>query len=467
MTLRDEIGLARGPAEAPAPEEMLRVVGGNRLRPGTVPVSGFKHALVSCVAAAVGTDGPVRLRACPEIEETRVLARIISGTGAHAEVTGDVLEIDATTAATGSLDPADVAAIHGSVYLMPALLARFGVATIGGSGGCQIGGAAAGRRPVEQYVEVFRRFGATAVERPDGGVEVRASTLRGCTIDLRDFCDDRALRSGPLYSGATKAALLTAAFASGVTTLHHPYPKPDVTELVAFLRAAGTTVDDLPGGGYAVHGAGGPLRVTGVEHHLVPDLIEIVTWVCAGALLGSGPIRLEAPRLDAAAQALAPERAVLDQLGVAVEWSADAAVVHPAEALAPIDVVVASHGVFSDSQPLLALLALRAEGTSSIAETVWSSRFTYAEGLRALGADIRVDGPRAEISGPWRPRAGGPTPLHARDLRAAAALLLAALEAPRTSELTGVHHLRRGYPDLAGTLIELGADITRPHQGAP
>ncbi|MEU7723863.1 hypothetical protein AB0B78_01150 [Streptomyces sp. NPDC040724] len=447
------------PAPRTAPGT-LTVEGGRPLA-GTVTVPGFKHSLVSCVAAAAAADTPVRLENCPDIEETRVLALLVTQLGGAARVTDGALVVDGTGMSTTTMSEEDVSRIHGSVYLLPSLLRRFGTVHMPRSGGCRIGDRADGGRPVSQYVDVFQRFGAKAAHDDGGSLTVSAPRLVGCEIDLLDFTSDRRLRTGPLYSGATKTALLTAAVADGTSILHSPYPKPDVTELLTVLRALGVEVDVTGAGSYVVHGHGAPLSGRPVTHVLVPDLITIMTWICAGALLAEGPMTIRATRMRDAARALAPERAVLDSLGVRVDWDKESCTVHPAGKLSPVDVVVASHGVFSDSQPFLALLAARADGDSTIAETVWTGRFTYAEGLAALGMDVRIEGTRLHIRGPWQPEARnlGAT---AQDLRAAATLLLAALASPGTTTLDGMGHLARGYRDLPGELVRSGARITAP-----
>ncbi|MFC7616337.1 hypothetical protein ACFQV2_25560 [Actinokineospora soli] len=270
------------------------------------------------------------------------------------------------------------------------------------AGGCQIGDGPGGRRPVEQYVSVLERFGASA-RASATGLHVEAVSLRGCEIDLLDYTADRALKSGPLYSGACKMALLTAAVAHGTSVLRNLYPKPDVTDLVDVLAALGADVE-VDGDAVVVRGAGPNALRRDVTTTLVPDLIEVVTWITAGAVLAGSPLAVTAPGIDRAVRALAPEFAVLRAMGVRVDVGQDRLVAHPADRLRPADVTVASHGVFSDSQPFLALLAAHAVGTSRITETVWTGRFGYQDGLAALGADLRRDGASLVVRGPVPPR---------------------------------------------------------------
>lgn len=458
--MRQSTDLLRDTTSGAVPDQFT-VRGGRRLR-GTVAVSGFKHSLVSAVAAATAADAPLRLHNCPALEESVVLSLLLRQLGGQAESIDGTLTVDAAGIGTGTTQPPgmsvdDVSRIHGSVYLFPALLGRCGSIRMLEAGGCRIGDDAAGRRPVAHYIEVFERFGAQSIENADG-VMVGARRLRGTTIDMVDFMSDRVLRTGPLYSGATKAALLTAAMAHGTSVVRSPYPKPDVTELVTVLRALGVAIEQTADGAYVVEGCGGPLPGPAAEHLLIPDLIAVVTWICAAALLADEPLTIIAARMPDARLALVPELDVLAAMGVWTEWHETSCVVHPAEELRPVDVLAASHGVFSDSQPLLALLAALAPGRSSIRDTVWAGRFTYAAGFAALGMDVEVNGSRMRIAGPWRSRRAA-DPLHALDLRAAAALLLAALAVPGETTLTGMRHLARGYPDLAGDLARLGAHV--------
>jgi UDP-N-acetylglucosamine enolpyruvyl transferase len=240
--------------------------------------------------------------------------------------------------------------------------------------------------------------------------------------------------------------------------LHHLYPKPDVTDLVDALRGFGADIDTTSAGSLIVYGRGNGALCHDVCHTLVPDLIEVVTWICAGVVLSSSPLRITGTDMARACSALAPELAVLDEMGVQFDMSANEIMVHPAQALRAVDVTAASHGVFSDNQPFLALLAAYAHGTSKITDTVWPDRFGYLSGLVALGVDMCRRGPSLRVHGPCPPKKPGQR-IHATDLRAAAVLLLAALAVPGPTTITGTHHLARGYPDLSAALCAFGADI--------
>jgi UDP-N-acetylglucosamine enolpyruvyl transferase len=457
---REETSPRRAHASAAAGEEELLVHGGLRLA-GDVQLSGFKHSLVTVVAAGAAACAPLTIANCPAVLEADVLESILVELGAHVRRTADTIAIDAGPLAGGAVDDAQAGRIHGTAYLAPALLARTGRATISAGGGCQIGDDAGGGRPFRHYVDVLVRFGARVADESTSGVTLTAERLAGAHVDLLDYATHRDLRSGPLYSGATKMALLVAAVAHGTTVLEHPYPKRDVRDLVEVLARLGADVESSTADGrIVVRGRGPEALDRPAEHALVPDLIELVTWICAGTLLAGPSLTLRAPRMQAALHALAAELELLESMGVQLEPAPEQLVVQAVERLAPIRVLVTSGGIYSDSQPFLALLATRAHGASQIAETVWERRFGYASGLRALGVRATEASSQLSIAGPCPPHVAGRR-VHAPDLRAAAALLLAALEVDGETTVTGAQHLARGYADMPRALRSLGARVER------
>ena len=204
---------------------------GGRPLAGTIRASGFKHSLVTSIAAGLVTGSRLTLDACPDIAEAAVLVALLDDIGATTSRCADRLVIDPIGVRSGCLDPMLVQQIHGAPYLIPGLLARTGWASVGMPGGCRIGAGPEGRRPMAHYGAVLERFGVTVTTTEEGGLWCVARDLASCTIDLLDFT------RGPgsvqnLYSGATKMALLVAGTASGVTTIHNPYGRADVADLI-------------------------------------------------------------------------------------------------------------------------------------------------------------------------------------------------------------------------------------------
>ncbi|MEU6073963.1 hypothetical protein [Micromonospora sp. NPDC047074] len=424
---------------------------------GTVPIAGFKHALVSVLAGAVAIGGRVRIANVPDLDDTRVLCASVRHLGGIARHDRDraLLELD-LAGLTGTELPSELSTrVHGTLYLVPAVLARTGQVRAAGFGGCRIGSAAGGARPVGHIVDVLRRFGAQA-DADGEELVATADRLTGTDIDMRDYMDDPVLMTGPLYSGATKTALIAAMAAQGRSVIHHPYPKPDVTELIASARAAGVRVEQDESS-ITVHGTG--RRVADYAHRLPADGLEALTYLTCSRYLAADDLRLTG-MVPGDLTGIAAEVRALAAMGVELHWADDGALVARSGGgpLRAVDVTVASRGIFSDAQPFLTLLLTGADGPARIRDTVWHNRFQYATQLVELGADITVSAGEARVR-PARPARAGRT-LQASDVRGAAVLVLAALGIAGPTTVHGVAHLDRGYDDLLGKLIKVGAQIT-------
>jgi UDP-N-acetylglucosamine 1-carboxyvinyltransferase len=441
------------------PSDDVAVINGGRKLSGTVELDGFKHGFVMAVAAALMGNHRLRFQAAPRQQEAAALLRILNSIEipAHREQSGTIV-IDATKSPGADFDESLFNSIHGSVYLIPGMLAHRGQATLRPAGGCQIGDGPGNSRPFEHYVEVIERFGGRVIRRSELGISLRAERLRSCDLDMADFAADRIRMSGPEYSGATKFSILCAAAAAGVSTIRQPYPKADVAELLTVLRLLGAYVERLPGGDLRV----GPGELwTGsrdVTHVIVPDIIQAMTWLTAGVVTG-GSVAVSSPRISAVQTALQPEFEALAAMGLGAEVAGEKLRVTGSMGdIAPVNLEITSRGVYSDVQPFLALLLTGADGTSTLTERVWRRRFSYADGLRDLGCDVSHADGTLTIRGPRLPRVPGQL-LRADDLRAAAALVLAALCVDGTTVLTGLTHLARGYQDLPGELRALGGQV--------
>jgi UDP-N-acetylglucosamine 1-carboxyvinyltransferase len=425
-----------------------------RIRP-----SGFKHLLVPALAAACLADEPWLIGNVPDIADTRVLTAALGAAGAtvaHDRHAGTV----AVTAdrLTDHRIAGDLSSqVHGAVYLLPALLAATGRVVSGRHGGCRIGAGGSGERPLAHVAAVMERFGARcAVDEDRFSATAPSSGLRGTVIDLADFAVREPVTgtlTGPHYSGATKTALLLGAVARGVTVLRDPYPKADVMELARALGSAGVPVS-ISRDEIVVEGRGGPIGGTGLR--LPSDLMEVVTMISLSVCLDT-ETRLPLDRPEAVREGIAPELACLERMGVPLTWDSDGLRTGRVERLDAVDVVAASHLVYSDALPLFVPMLLRASAPSRLTDLVWGSRFGYAEGLRRLGADLTVAGSDMVVR-PSRLRPAD-APLRAGDLRAVMALLLGALSAGGRHAVHGVRHLARGYDRLPEKLRLFGAGV--------
>lgn len=429
--------------------EMSAVISGGQPISGTVRVAGFKHALVLAIAYAVGASQPIRLLNVPDILETDVYEELLPQLGVKVQRHRNWLRLDPGGGLYGDL-PETSRQIHGGLYLVPAILARTGRVRFTEFGGCRIGDNASRSRPWRHVVRVAELFGARFIEHEDSA-ELRAPRLRGTEIDLRDFTDDPATLAGPEYSGATKSAILTAALAEGTSVLRHPYLKMEVLALLDLLRVAGVAVqikDDtlVITGGAVTAPASGEL-----EFRLPADLVEVVTWTTIAATTG-GSMLLKGVSSHEIDNGLAAERTLWKSAGIELRHDENGLHVCGPQyggfgALPAIETLPSS--IYSDSQPLFAVLACRCPGKTHIVDTVWTSRYAYQDGLAALGAEVEFDarGVRIGRSTLRAPQDG--IEVAASDLRCAAALLVAALTAkggPVT--IHGVQHLRRGYDHI-------------------
>lgn len=421
---------------------ILRVDGGTALR-GVLPALGAKNAALPLLAASLLTaEGETELLAVPRLTDVDVMVEILRTLGAQVAVEPWVngqqrLCVRAAEPLDTTVPPHLMARMRSSVFLLGPLLARVGRARIAYPGGCDIGS-----RPIDLHLRGLARMGARIEER-DGEIEASApGGLAGAYIRL------------DLPSvGATENLMMAAALARGETVIEGAAREPEVVDLARMLNAAGAVVT---GAGERVVRVRGVNALGGVRHRVIPDRIEAGTILLAGAATG-GEVRVEGP----VAPSLEAFIAVLRESGAEVEADADGVEVRgPAEGRAhPVDVRTAPHPGFpTDLQPVLMAYLARAHGTSVVQETIFENRFGHASALVRMGARVRVVGRTAVVDGVERLRG---VPVAAGDLRAAGALVVAALGAEGSTDVAGLGHLERGYQDLDARLTALGAKVRR------
>lgn len=413
--------------------ERIVVEGGRRLA-GTVKVEGAKNAALPLMAASLLVSGTVRLRRVPHLLDIETMILMLSHLG--AEVRWHDHEISIKFDDFSSLEaPYElVRRMRASIYVMGPMLARAGFAKVALPGGCKIG-----TRPVNFHLKGFEALGAK-IEIEHGYITARAKRLKGNRIVF------------PIKSvGATANIMMAAVLASGETVIENAACEPEVVALAKFLRKMGAQIE---GEGTEIIKISGVKDLNPVEEEIIPDRIEAGTYLLA-AVATRGRVKIE----ECVPEHIAALLEKLEEMGCKVEQGEDWVEVKAPQTIKAVDVVTLPYPGFpTDLQaPIMAVLST-AKGSSVITETIFENRFTHVGELLRMGADITVEGRTAVVRGVKKLTGA---PVTAPDLRAGAALVIAALSAEGSSEIYGVHHIDRGYENLEGKLQALGAKIWR------
>jgi UDP-N-acetylglucosamine 1-carboxyvinyltransferase len=425
-----------GSAALPAQE--LEIVGRTPIR-GRVTVSGSKNAALPQMAAAILTDGPLRLSNVPAIEDVETMCRLLRGLGARVDRSDAEVEIDAQ-GITDTEPDADLGRrMRASLLVLGPLLVSRGEAALPLPGGDDIG-----LRRVEQHLDGLRAMGAEVVE-DEFGIRARARRLHGAHIQL----------DMPTVTG-TENLMMAAARADGITVISNAAREPHVVDLALCLKAMGARISGAGGDRIVIEGVP---KLHPSEHRVRADYIEAGTFAMAAAATG-GEILIEQLFCDDLDQVLHKLR----RAGCEVEEGGTWLKVSRPKGLRAVDMTTWPHpGFATDLQAQYVAMMTQAEGMSTVSEALFENRFQHVEQLRRLGAEITLHGRSAMIRGgaPLRGSA-----LNISDIRSGAALVIGALCAEGTSRLTNVHHLGRGYEDLVGKLSGLGASLQLKPAGA-
>jgi UDP-N-acetylglucosamine 1-carboxyvinyltransferase len=410
------------------------VIQGGRPLNGRIAVSGAKNAALPVMAATLLAPGQHVLRNVPSLADTRTMARVLEKLGARIEFTNHSCKID-TTNVTSVEAPYDlVRTMRASVYVLGPLLARFGAARVSLPGGC-----AWGPRPVNLHIEGLDAMGAR-LEIDHGYIVGKDAKLRGAVI-----------RHETVSVGATAQIMMAATLAEGITVIEGAALEPDITVLGEILQKCGARIDGL---GTRTITITGVRRLTPIDTTIIPDRIEAATFLAAAAITG-GNVTLE--RCDPEHLRATIER--LTEAGCVIEPGHDHVTI--AGPVRPASITVTTQpypGFPTDMQAQMMALCSIADGESVITDTIYLDRFTHVPELARLGADIRLDHNVATIRGVER--LGG-APVMATDIRASAALVLAALVAEGETKISRIYHLDRGYEALDQKLVQLGASVRR------
>lgn len=413
--------------------------GGNPLH-GTIHISGAKNAAVAIIPAALLVDGVCRIENVPQISDVTLILQILRELGADVRmINRTTLEVDCSHIRNRQVPYELARKIRASYYLVGALLSRFGWAEVPLPGGCDLGG-----RPVDQHIKGFVAMGAE-VEVRNGLIYARVP-------------NGARLSGGQVYLdivsvGATMNIMLAATLAQGRTVIENAAKEPHIVDLANFLNSMGA---DIRGAGTDVIKIRGVNRLQGGSYSIIPDQIEAGTYMAAVAAAGGNVLiqNVIPKHLDCIT-------AKLVEMGVDVEELDDAVRLRRTGPMGRVNVKTMPYPGFpTDMQPQIAAALCVSQGTSVLTEGVWDNRYRYVDEFRRMGARIQVDGKVAVIEGVDHLTGA---PVHACDLRAGAAMIIAGLAAQGVTEIDGIHHIERGYETIVEKLAAVGADIRIVH----
>lgn len=412
------------------------VIHGGRPLYGKVNISGAKNAAVAIIPAALLVDGVCRIENLPRISDVSLLLNMLQEVNAGVRtVNKSTVEVDAAHIINRVIPYEIGRKIRASYYLVGALLGRYGWAEVPLPGGCDLGG-----RPIDQHIKGWTALGAS-VEVKNGYIcaTTNGKRLKGAQI----YLDIASV-------GATMNLMLAATLAEGQTVIENVAKEPHIVDLANFLNSMGA---DITGAGTDVIKIRGVEKLHGGEYSIIPDQIEAGTYMAAVAAVG-GEVRV----CNVIPKHMECITAKLVEMGVEIEEEDDTMIVRRgANRLQRANIKTMPYPGFpTDMQPQIAAVLCLAEGTSVLTEGVWANRYRYTEEFRRLGANIQVDGKIAIIEGVEKLSGA---PMEACDLRAGAAMMIAALAAEGVSEITNIKHIERGYEDMIEKLSGIGADI--------
>ncbi len=409
------------------------VQGGQTLR-GSVPISGAKNSVLPILAATLLNGGRNVLHNCPDLRDVRSAMQILEHLGCKVSREGDTVTVDSAVVDRWDVPHELMREMRSSVIFLGPILARCGRARLSLPGGCDIG-----QRPIDLHLSALRKLGVVIREQ-GGDILCEAGDLQGRDIIL----------SFPSV-GATENTLLTATACGGVTRIINAAREPEIADLQEFLRKAGATVT---GGGESVITVSGGTPRRDVEHTVLPDRIEAATFLCAAAACGG-----EVTLTEAEPEHVGTVLQCLRDAGCTVRSAGRTITLLAPQRLGSMPTVrtMPYPGFPTDSQAPLMAAACTAQGSALFIETIFENRFRHAAELQRMGADIRISGRTALVTGKMLHGAR----VRSTDLRGGAALVVAALAARGESRVEDIHHIDRGYEHLAEKLIRLGATIRR------
>ena len=412
--------------------EQYAVKGGNPLV-GEVEIGGAKNAALGILAAAIMTDDTCIVENIPDVRDTNVMLQAIESIGASVDRKDrHTCDISGRNIVDHTIDNDYIKKIRASYYLLGALLGKYKKARVSLPGGCNIG-----LRPIDQHIKGFKALGAT-VRIEHGMIVAEADSLKGAHIYL-----------DVVSVGATINIMLAAVMAEGTTIIENAAKEPHVVDVANFLNTMGGSIK---GAGTDVIRIMGVPRLHGTNYMIIPDQIEAGTFMFAAALTkGDVTVKNVIPKH------LESISAKLSELGCQVEESDDAVRVVATKQLNHTHVKTLPYPGFpTDMQPQITVALGLSKGTSIVTESIFENRFKYVDELTRMGANIKVEGNTAIIDGVGKYTGAS---ISAPDLRAGAALVIAALAAEGVTVIDDINYIQRGYEDFHLKLQSLGGII--------
>lgn len=414
--------------------EQYVVKGGVPLR-GEVSIGGAKNAALGILAAAIMTDETVTIENVPNVRDTRVLLQAIEGIGAKVKyIYNNTVQINGGSISDLNVEYEYIRKIRASYYLLGALLGKYKESNVALPGGCNIGS-----RPIDQHLKGFKALGAK-VNIDHGVVSAKSENLVGGHI----YFD-------VVTVGATINLMMASCMAEGETILENAAKEPHIVDVANFLNAMGA---NIKGAGTDVIRIKGVNRLHGCTYSIIPDQIEAGTFMMAAAAT-RGDIVIK----DVIPKHLESITAKLLEMGCKlVEGDDWIRVIAEGEVGSTNVKTLPYPGFPTDMQPQIAVALALAKGSSMVTESIFENRFKYVDELNRMGAKIKVEGNTAYIEGVEKFTSAQ---LSAPDLRAGAALVIAALAADGISQIDDIEYIQRGYEDFEGKLSALGAIIAK------
>ena len=411
------------------------IINGGKKLQGEVTVSGAKNSVVALIPAIILSDGVVTLDGVPAISDVDNLIEIIEVMGGSVKRDGETLEIDPRGVKDMPMPFGKINSLRASYYFYGSLLGRYGQATVGLPGGCDLG-----PRPIDLHLKAFEAMGAS--------ISYEAESMRIAT-DAGQRIKGAHIYMDTVSVGATINTMLAAAKAVGRTVIENAAREPEIIDVATLLNNMGARVR---GAGTEVITIDGVESLHGTRHQVIPDRIEAGSYIAMAAAIGKG-IKVK----NVLYEHLESFIAKLEAMGVRMTVEEDAIFVEEQGDLKPVDIKTSPYpGFATDLQQPMTPLLLKASGRGKIIDTIYEKRVNHVPELARMGADIQVLGGQIVYNGPTQLSGA---PVKASDLRAGAALVTAGLMAEGQTEITNIEFILRGYSNIIEKLSDLGADI--------